>query len=300
MQQKAALGVVVVAAAWGFVGLFVRWVDLPPVAFVFSRCALAAATLGVFLGCRRLLRGPAVTGFGRTRPAWWGIALLGVLLAAHWLFLVGAQQRAPLGTVLLITYLAPVMVTVLAPRVIGEAVPRLTLLAALVGLLGVAVLVRPGAGFGAGEVLALLAAATYAGLTLGWKRVVGDVGGVRLAFTQLGAAAVVLAPLALTTDWGPARVDWWWLVLVGVVLTAGLSSLYLVLLNLLPAATVGVLTYVEPVSAVLVGWAFLGEVPTVGTLVGGALVVGAGIMVLPGATNAVVAPDGSVPRAAPR
>ena len=52
--------------------------------------------------------------------------------------------------------------------------------------------------------LALLAALTYAGITLGAKDVVADVGGVRLAFIEFLVAAVVLAPFALAADWGPA------------------------------------------------------------------------------------------------
>jgi drug/metabolite transporter (DMT)-like permease len=309
VQRRAALGVAGIAIAWGFVGLFVRWVPLPAVAIVFSRCAIAAVTLGAFLGLRHLRRtgrgGRAApvrttTAKAARRTPWWGLALLGAGLAVHWLFLVAAQQRAPLGTVLLITYLAPVLVTCFAPRLLGERVPRRTYVAVAIGLAGIAVLVRPGAGLGAGELLALGAAVTYAGYTLCSKLVVGDVGGERLAFAQLGVAAAVLLPFAATTSWGTPTADWWWLVVLGAVFTAGLLSLFLVLLNQLPAATVSVLSYLEPVSAVVVGWVFLGEVPTVTTVVGGAMVVLAGIMVLPRVTAPMVTKDGTVPSATPR
>ena len=109
-----------------------------------------------------------------------------------------------------------------------------------------------------------------------------------------------MLPFAATTSWGTPTADWWWLVVLGAVFTAGLLSLYLVLLDQLPAATVSVLTYLEPVSAVVVGWVFLGEVPTVTTVVGGAMVVLAGIMVLPRVTAPVVTTDGTVPSATPR
>ena len=155
-----------IAACWGFIGVLVRWVDLPAVAIVFSRCALAAVTLGAFLGIRHLRAAPGLTAPKpapvRRRAPRWGLLLLGVALAVHWLLLAAAQQRAPLGTVLLITYLAPVIVTCLAPHLLHERVPSRTYLAAGLGLAGIAVLVRPGAGFGAGEALALGAAFTYA------------------------------------------------------------------------------------------------------------------------------------------
>lgn len=301
-----------IAIAWGFVGLFVRWVPLPAVAIVFSRCAIAAVTLGCVLGLRaamgwghhdrqgRLAPNQPSSARGARRTPWWGLALLGAGLAVHWLLLVAAQQRAPLGTVLLITYLAPVLVTCLAPRLLGERVPGRTYGAAVLGLAGVAVLVRPGAGFGAGELLALGAAATYAAYTLCSKLVVGAIGGERLALAQLTVAALVLVPFAATASWGTPTADWWWLIVLGAVFTAGLLALYLVLLDQLPAATVGVLTYLEPVSAVLVGWIFLAETPTVTMLAGGALVVLAGIMVVPRVTTPSVTPDGTVPRGNPR
>ena len=155
-----------IAACWGFIGVLVRWVDLPAVAIVFSRCALAAVTLGVFLGLRHLRSAPRAAAtvspvpVRRRKAPRWGLLLLGVALAVHWLLLAAAQQRAPLGTVLLITYLAPVIVTCLAPHLLRERVPGRTYLAAGLGLAGIAVLVRPGTGFGAGEALALGAAGT--------------------------------------------------------------------------------------------------------------------------------------------
>jgi DME family drug/metabolite transporter len=317
VQRRAAVGVAGIAAAWGWIGLFVRWVDLPSAAIVVSRCALAALTLGAFLLVRRTVvrrrTKPPFSGAVRTRPAAtttplgadrrrWPLRLgaaiaLGAALGLHWLVLVAAQQRAPLGTVLLVTYLWPVLVTLLAPRLLGEHVARRTYLAAAIGFIGVAVLVRPGAGFGAGEALALLAAVSYAGITMGNKAVVGHLGATNLAFVQLSAAALVLVPFAALVDWGPPRVDWWWLVFVGVVLTALLGTIYLWLLDRLPASTVGVLAYLEPVAAVLVGWAFLDEVPSVTMVVGGALVVLAGIMVLPRAAPAPAAPAQTVNRA---
>jgi drug/metabolite transporter (DMT)-like permease len=111
---------------------------------------------------------------------------------------------------------------------------------------------------------------------------------------------VALAPFALAADWGPARADWWWLVVLGVVMTGVLGAAFFALLNHLPAATFSVLTYLEPVSAVLVAWAFLDEVPTITMVVGGALVVAAGIMVVPRAAEPLVAPERSVPGGAPR
>ena len=142
-------------------------------------------------------------------------------------------------------------------------------------------------------------ALTYAGITLGAKHVVSDVGGVRLAFIEFLVAAVA-GPFALAADWGPARADWWWLVLLGVVMTGVLGAAFFSLLTTSPPPPSASSRTFEPVSAVLVAWAFLDEVPTITMVVGGAMVVAAGIMVVPRATEPMVAPERSVPGGAPR
>jgi drug/metabolite transporter (DMT)-like permease len=65
-------------------------------------------------------------------------------------------------------------------------------------------------------------------------------------------------------------------------LSGGLVFVYkrLVLLRRLPATTVGVLTYLEPASAVMFGWIFLNEVPGASTVVGGMLILVAGVIVV--------------------
>jgi drug/metabolite transporter (DMT)-like permease len=269
-----------VAVAWGAIGLIVRAVDLPAAAIVGARCTIAAVTLGIFFAVRKrvgILDRLVGDTNGRASPLL--LVGLGVLLGVHWLCLVSAQQRAPLGTVLFITYLAPVVVAALASRVVDEHVPARTVAALAVAVVGIALLARPGSANGAGLVFALLAALTYGVLTVASKRAVLRIGGVRLALTQMATAAVVVAPFGLSARWGSPHPKWLWLVVLGVVFTAFLSTAFLAMLRRLPVATVGVLSYVEPVSASLLAWLVLHEVPSALSLFGGVMVVGAGIMV---------------------
>jgi drug/metabolite transporter (DMT)-like permease len=280
MPQREAVAMTGVATAWGAIGLLVRAVDLPAAAIVGARCSIAAVTLGIFFAVRKrvpILARVVGDTVGRTSPLL--LVALGALLGVHWLCLVSAQQRAPLGTVLFITYLAPVVVAGLARRVVNEHVPARTVGALAVAVVGIALLARPGSANGAGLVFALLAALTYGVLTVASKRAVATIGGVRLALVQMATAAVVVAPLSLTVHWGSPHPKWLWLVVLGVVFTAFLSTAFLALLRRLPVATVGVLSYVEPVSASLLAWLVLHEVPSVLSLFGGAMVLAAGIMV---------------------
>jgi drug/metabolite transporter (DMT)-like permease len=159
----------------------------------------------------------------------------------------------------------------------------------------VALLARPSGGSGVGLVFAVAAGVTYALLTLFTKKGLGSLTGPQMAVWQYGLAGAVLVPFVVGAPWGSLGWDWAYLVVVGVVLTGLVGPVYLRLLKRLPAATVSTLTYVEAVSAVLCGWLFLGEQPTLLVLVGGALVVGAGIMVVRSTSSTPDPSRGAVP-----
>ena len=290
------MALALVAVAWGSIGVVVRQVHLPAVVIAGSRCWLGAACLTLVRVRRRRavdaidaadvadaavpaeLR-PAPRSRRPSRVAPIVAIALGVLLAVHWLALVGAQQRAPLGTVLLITYLAPVIATVLAPRVLGETVPIRSIGALAISLAGIALLVRPTHGSGTGVALAIVAAVTYAAMILGLKLSVREVDPLTLTHLQLTVAGLALAVPAALANWGTPAWRWLWLVVLGVLLTGGTQTLFVGLLGRLPVSTASVLTCLEPVSAIVFAWTLLGEQPSATTVVGGIAVLVAAMMV---------------------
>jgi drug/metabolite transporter (DMT)-like permease len=141
------------------------------------------------------------------------------------------------------------------------------------------VLARPGRGGGVGIIYALGACVLWVVVAVGIKRHAPTVEPIRITAVQLAVATVVLAPFALFARWGSPRPEWLWLVVLGVVLTAGALSAFVMLLQRLPVSTAGVIGCVEPVAAVLFAWWALAERPSWTTAVGGAAVLVAAIMV---------------------
>jgi drug/metabolite transporter (DMT)-like permease len=273
-ERRAALLVVGVAVMWGSVGVIVRQVDLPAVVLVSCRIWLAAPVLALFLRRSR-------AGSGWHWPPSRRLVLNGVVLAAHWVCFIAALQRAPIGTVLLITYLAPVGIAAFAPAVLGEHVPTRTKVALGVAVAGIALIAAPAMdGASAdGIALALLTGALYVPLALLNKSLSGELGGVELALAQLLIAGVVMLPFAAIADWGAPTVEWLWLPVLALVYTAFGFAAYLHALERIPATRAAVLLYLEPASAVVFGWLLLSEDPTASMIAGGALVVGAGVLV---------------------
>jgi drug/metabolite transporter (DMT)-like permease len=285
-DRRATVLVAAVAVLWGSVGLVVRQIDLPAATLVAGRVWIAAAALGLWLWRRDVTVG--LRGRSPVRTV-----VNGAVLAVHWMCFIAALQRAPIGAVLLITYLAPVGIAALAPWVLGEPVRRATLVALALAVAGIALIAGPEAGGGdaAGLLLAGAAAATYVVVALLNKPLSGLHGGSSLAFLQLVVAGLVLVAPAAVAGWGsPGAASLLWLVVLGLVHTALAVGVYLSALTRLPATQVAVLLYLEPVSAVLFGWVVLSEALPVTTVAGGALVVAAGAIVGRGARSAAAVP----------
>jgi drug/metabolite transporter (DMT)-like permease len=273
-ERRASLLVAGVAALWGSVGVVIRQIELPAVALVSARIWIAAPALALFVARTQ-----------RDVPWQWRpsrrLVLNGVVLAAHWVSFIAALQRAPIGTVLLITYLAPVGIAALAPAVLGEVVTPRTKVALALAVSGIALIAAPalGGAEGTGVLLAFVTGALYVPLALLNKSLSDSHGGVQLALWQLLIAGAVILPFALVSDWGSPRLDWLWLVVLALVYTAFAFAAYLTALARIPATRAAVLLYLEPASAVLFGWLLLDEQPTISMLAGGSLVVVAGLLV---------------------
>ena len=291
-MSRHTLGSLLIAAcalSWGFIGIIVREVDLPAMVIVFFRVGLASVAVIALLlatGRRELLRPPPPT-----------VIALGVLLATHWSLYFAAIKETSVASAVLITYAAPIFMALLAPLLIREHVPAVSVVALAISLAGItAISLAGGSGEEAvratGVVLAVLAAITYAFMIVLLKRWGADVHPTTVIVWQEGIAAVVLSPALLFADFGNVTAgDVGYLLLLGIVLTGLTGVLYVAGLRWVPATTAGILAYMEPVSAALLAAAILGEALTPAVIVGGLAIVAAGVAVAMRSPEAAGPPD---------
>jgi drug/metabolite transporter (DMT)-like permease len=287
------LAVAALAASWGLIAVIVRKVDLDAQVLVFYRLAFAALTLGLVA---LVLRQLAKLRLERHR-AW--IAVIGVVLGAHWFLYFATIKLSSVAVAVLMAYLAPIAIALVAPFVLPEPRSRVALVALVPAAAGVALVALGGDEGGSVGPLALLAglltAATYAALVLMTKRIAADVPVLALSFWNYTIAAAAVTPLLLGADRVvPTAEELPAVVALGVVFTALSGYLYITFLRHVTAQAIGVLAYIEPISAALMAWAFVEEALTWPVIVGGALVIAAG------ATVVFLEPaDAAVPEAAP-
>ncbi|NIA23944.1 MAG: EamA family transporter [Gammaproteobacteria bacterium] len=260
----------VVAAAWGTIPLIVRTVSLPAEQLAALRLWLGAITVLIVLGIRGELTLRRADPFGR-------IIAIGVILAIHWAAFFWSIKTTTVAVALVLVYLGPIAMATLARVVLGEQLRPRSIIALAAALVGVILVARPGAGVTVEGVIAgLIAAVTFAAMVLIGKPAAQQVGGLKLAGLQMSVAALVMTPWAASSI--PEIPTYWWqIVLLGVVLTGVGLMIYWSLVATLPVASIAILSYLEPASAVVWAALFLAEPGDTWSWIGVALVVGAGI-----------------------
>lgn len=275
------IGTLLVAAAaagWGTWALFLRGHGLPAAwQSVMILSIIAVAWLPSAL--RESRRRPR-----RAATTWMLLGAAAVTDAGNYLCYFGALDRGPIALAVLTHYLAPVVVAVLAPLMLREAITRRTAISLAVSLCGLALLVLGDGGITAasGRTAALGAgSAIFYGLnTLLTKKLLGEFAASEvLSYHCLISAALV----ALFAGPPPAASSFLWSPLAGALLLGAVgAALFYKGLAAIPAQRAAVLTYLEPLVAALVGFLAFGEPLGPAGLAGGVLIVAGGAAVARG------------------
>ncbi|MGH3082527.1 MAG: EamA family transporter [Gaiellaceae bacterium] len=278
----AALATIYVVWGSTFLAIAVAVRDLPPFLSMALRHLVAGALLFAWVWYRR----GGHLQLGRRE---WGAAFIfgGALFLVGHGGLAWAQQDVPSGVAALLVGTIPLWFAILARVAFGERLGRRALVGLVLGFAGLALLVDPSGEEGAkpiGVLVIAFSAFAWAAGSL-WSR--------RLPLPQdtlLAAAMGMLAGgalLAVVSGLGGeldnARFTADALSAIGYMVVVGSLigfSAYVWLLKVAPASTVSTYAYVNPVIAVILGWAFNDEVITGRTvLAGAAIVVGVALMV---------------------
>ena len=246
-----------------------HWYPVP--GLVWARYAINILMLLAFLAWRGELR------YVRTaRP---GIQVArGLLLGMATLLYFTALSRMPLAEASAIAFVLPLFVAVLAVPMLGELLDAGRLAAILVGLAGALVIVRPGSE----------AFTVYALLPLGmalmnalYQILTRKVAGLEPPLTSLFYGSLVGAVMflpALPFAWQTPQDPWHWALLVVLGLLATVGHFILIrAFDFAPATLLAPFVYTQLLWTMLVGFLVFGDFPDGVSLVGMAIIVGAGL-----------------------
>ncbi|MEU6491504.1 DMT family transporter [Streptomyces sp. NPDC046984] len=255
-------------------------------AFVSIRSAGAAYTPGA-LALGRLLAGALALGAIclvrreglPPRSAWRGTAISGVLwFGVYMVVLNWGERQVDAGTAALVVNIGPILIALLGSRLLGDAMPPRLLAGMLVSFAGAVTVGLSMSGDGGssvlGVVLCLLAAMVYAAGVVAQKPALGSASPLQVTTWGCLVGALMCLPFAgqLVHDAADAPVSATLnMVYLGVFPTALAFTTWAYALARTTASRMGATTYAVPALVVLMSWLFLGEVPGLLTLAGGAL-----------------------------
>ena len=278
---KSYIALVASMLMFGTLGIVRRYIPLSSAMLAMCRGVLGSVFLLFFV----LMRGGKLK-LPECRTAL-RLVLTGAIMGLNWMLLFEAYNYTTVAAATMCYYMQPTIVILLSPLVFRERLGAKRLAcagAAIVGMLFVSGVLSGGAGQMQdirGIIFGLGAAVFYATvIILNKKVVVEDV--YAKTIIQLAGAALVMIPYVLITEGVPelalTPADIGLVLLVGVVHTGVTYALYFGSMQRLRAQTVAVLSYIDPVFALLLSAAVLHESLTPLGIVGAVLIIGSAII----------------------
>lgn len=262
---------------FGTIGLFVRNIPLPSGEIALYRAVLAALLIGGFL-----LVTKQKIPFSKIKKEIPLLVLSGVAMGFNWILLFEAYKYTTVSVATLSYYFAPVIVTVACPILFKEKMNAKQWVCFLMSTIGIVLItgigdLSQGSSHLKGIAFGLGAASLYATVIL-VNKFIKNVEGIHRTFLQFIAAIIVLVPYVLLTDGVNLQSlngkGWAFLLVIGLVHTGITYCLYFSSLKELPGQKAAILSYIDPLVAVLISVVVLNEKMTVMQIVGGLLILG--------------------------
>jgi len=282
VQQPRRLALPAVLAggiAIGFSPIFVRLSELGPVATGFYRMFLALPLLWLWM---RLETRRAA---GKRPVEWLAVALPGALFAGDILFWHWSITYTTVANATLLANFAPVVVTLGAWLFLRERITAMFLLGMALAMGGAALLVNASVALGSryvlGDMLGLITACFFGSYVIAVARVRDRMAASTLMLYSSAVTALLLLVATVISGENllPASASGWSvLVALAWVSQATGQGLIAYALGHLPASFSALAILIEPLTAAILGWAWLGEALSVLQAIGGGIVL-AGIIV---------------------
>lgn len=256
---------------FGTLGSFVNNINLPSSFISFTRALIGSVFIGIFM---------AVSGHGFDKKAIVkNLKLLipsGIVMAFNWICLFEAYKYTGVTVATLCYYMAPVIVVLVSPLILRErltAVKGVSVVVAVIGAVLISGVVTGATRSFKGILLGLAAAALYSTVIV-INKFVRELSPVETTFVQLSVAAITMIPYVLLTEDAASFVfdtrSVIFTLIVGVLHTGFAYMIYFSSVQKVPAQTTAVFSYIDPVTAIVVSAAVLGErmdaAQTVGTV----------------------------------
>ncbi|MBR6524249.1 MAG: EamA family transporter [Clostridia bacterium] len=261
---------------FGTLGPFVRNIPVSSGELALYRAVMAALLIAIFL----LITKQKIC-FENIKKEIPLLLFSGIAMGINWILLFEAYKYTTVSVATLSYYFAPVIVTIVCPIIFKEKLTGKQIVCFIMSTLGLMMITGIGDVGGGTDFIGILfglgAALFYATVVL-LNKFIKNVEGIHRTFLQFIASIIILIPYVMMTSGvelgnvnGVGLVN---LLIVGIVHTGITYCMYFSSLKELPGQKVAVLSYIDPLVAVLVSVVILGESMTLWQVMGGILILG--------------------------
>lgn len=263
----------------GSIGVFVKILPFTSSEIAFFRAVIGSVFL---LFCSFFLKDSF--SWNRIKADFFILLLSGIALCFNWIFLFQSYAYTSVAVGTVCYYMAPVFVTLLSPLLLHETLHKRQITCIICSLIGIVCI----SGFWKnpdfslkGIGLGLLAACFYTTVILLNKKLKA-VHGMERSLCQLIIAAVFLLPYTLffsalnTSSFSIITILL--LLVIGIFHTGIFYLLYFSSIKNLPASSIAVLSYLDPVIAILLSALILHEPFGITELIGSLLIIGSSVI----------------------
>ncbi len=277
LLKDARFQLILSMTIFGTIGLFVRNVPVASGELALYRAILAALLIAVYL----LITKQKIP-FDKIKKEIPLLLFSGIAMGINWILLFESYKYTTVSVATLSYYFAPVIVTAVCPFLFHEKLTKKQLICFIMSTIGLVLIIDlADIGTGSSDITGILfglgAAVFYATVIL-LNKFIKNVGGIHRTFLQFIAAIIILLPYVLFTSGinvgtldGTGLI---FLLIVGLVHTGITYCMYFSSLKELPGQKAAILSYIDPLVAVLVSVLILGECMTLLQVIGGALILG--------------------------
>jgi drug/metabolite transporter (DMT)-like permease len=277
--MKGKMRLIMTMLIFGSIGVFVKKIDMTSSEIAFFRGVIGS--LFLLIASFLVKHKPSYQALKKNALL---LLLSGGAIGLNWIFLFESYRYTTISNATISYYFAPIFVMILAPWVLKEKLTSVKVVCIVMAMIGLFLIVNPGAGSTSsgqnntvGILYGLSAAALYASVIL-MNKFIKNLSGFETTLVQLFAGALVLFPYVLwqgTLDLGGLNsTSIIFILILGIVHTGFAYFLYFTSLQELKGQTIAVLSYIDPISAVIIAAIFLGEGMTLIQMIGGLLVLG--------------------------
>jgi len=276
-SNRAQVLIIVSMIIFGTLGPFVRNISVSSGELALYRAILATVLVGLFLIITK--QKINFRSLGKELPL---LIISGMAMGINWILLFEAYKYTTVSVATLSYYFAPVIVTIVGPFLFKEKLGTKQIICFIMSTIGIVMITGIGGlKSGSRDIIGILfglgAAVFYATVIL-LNKFIKRVEGLHRTFLQFIAAVIILVPYVAFTSGitlgAMNSTGWICLLVVGIVHTSITYCMYFTAIKDLPGQKSAILSYIDPLVAIVVSVAVLGESISLPQMIGGVLILG--------------------------